>query len=152
MHRQSLSSPNSKLHSPHGGLLTNPNNNNIDLTTDTSQLAAGNDVDELRKSLKPQKSSEKLIHIIPMLVIFCFLILYLSSHDPSQKEVASFNGFKRNSKPIDIEISSEIDDFGGLLEMGKKSDVVAIRSMRNLQEIDKKQSQSSRVHRKFGDF
>lgn len=53
---------------------------------------------------------------------------------------------------IDIEISSEIDDLGGLLEMGK-SGFLAIRSMRNLQEIDKKkQSQSYRVHRKIGDF
>ncbi|KAL8107637.1 uncharacterized protein LOC141670513 [Apium graveolens] len=151
MHRQSLSSPNSKLHSPHKGLLTNPNYNNTDLTSDTSHVAAGDDIDELRKSLKPQKSMEKLIHIIPMLVIFCFLVLYLSSHDPSQKEVSSFNGFKRNLKPIGLEISSEIDEFGGLLEMGK-SDVLAIRSMRNLQEIDKKQSQSNRVHRKIGDF
>lgn len=53
---------------------------------------------------------------------------------------------------VDIEISSEIDDFGGLLEI-EKSDVLAIRSMRNLQEIDKKQSQNNvHVHRKLGDF
>ncbi|WOG85414.1 hypothetical protein DCAR_0104602 [Daucus carota subsp. sativus] len=152
MHRQSLSSPNSKLHTPHGGLLSHPSTNNIDLTANDSHLAAAADVDDLRKSQKPQKSAEKLIHIIPMLIVFCFLVLYLSSHDPSQKEVTSFNGFKRNSKPIDVEISSEIDDFGGLLET-KKSDILAIGSMRNLQEIHKKRSQNNhRVHRKFADF
>lgn len=152
MHRQSLGSPNSKLHN-HGGVVVPVKED--DLTVEeqkrkdqASTLAAGADDDEVRKSQKPQKSPEKFIHLIPMLIIFCFLILYLSSHDPSQKDLTHFNGFKRISKPI--ELSSEVDDFVGLLEI-EKSDVLAIRSLRNLQEIDK-QSQKNQRHRKIGDF
>lgn len=89
MHRQSLGSPNSKLHS--SGVLIADNDNIELLATDdlkikqqlASQLVAGDD-EQLRKSQKPHKSPEKLIHIIPMIILFCFLILYLTSHDPSQ--------------------------------------------------------------------
>lgn len=97
MHRQSLGSPNSKLHS-HGGVVVPAKED--DLTVEeqkrkdqASTLAAGADDDEVRKSQKPQKSPEKFIHLIPMLIIFCFLILYLSSHDPSQKGT-EINGHK----------------------------------------------------------
>ncbi|XP_063944439.1 uncharacterized protein LOC108206770 isoform X2 [Daucus carota subsp. sativus] len=135
MHRQSLGSPNSKLHT--NGVLIAPNDI-IELTADdlktkhqlSSQLVAGDDDEELRKSQKPQKSPEKLIHIIPMLIIFCFLILYLTSHDPSQ------------------EISSEIDDLRGVSAI-EKSGVLAVRS---LQEEEIYEMKRSRINRKLGDF
>lgn len=43
---------------------------------------------EKRKAEKLLKSAcrtDKSIHLIPLLTIFCFLILYLASYDPSQK-------------------------------------------------------------------
>ncbi|KAL1829927.1 hypothetical protein ACET3Z_008339 [Daucus carota] len=150
MHRQSLGSPNSKLHT--NGVLIAPNDI-IELATDdlktkhqlSSQLVAGDDDEELRKSQKPQKSPEKLIHIIPMLIIFCFLILYLTSHDPSQG-VNNLKGFNRNSKPV--EISSEIDDLRGVSAI-EKSGVLAVRS---LQEEEIHEMKRSRINRKLGDF
>ncbi|KAL8112698.1 uncharacterized protein LOC141666255 [Apium graveolens] len=147
MHRQSLGSPNSKLHS-------NGDNDNIELlTTDdfkikqqlASQLVAGDD-EQFRKSQKPHKSTEKLVHIIPMLIIFCFLILYLTSHDPSQKGVNNLKDFNRNSKAT--EISREIDD----MRVVSASGVLALRNSRNLQEEfhNNKQSPNNRLHRKLG--
>lgn len=96
MQRQSLGSPASKLHINGVGVAGAKNeDNNLRVVEDQkrkespSSLAAAEISDEERKSLKPQKSPSKpetvLIHLIPILTVLCFLILYLSSHDPSQK-------------------------------------------------------------------
>ncbi|KAK1375000.1 hypothetical protein POM88_031193 [Heracleum sosnowskyi] len=154
MHRQSLGSPNSKLHS--NGVLIAANDSIELLTTDdfnlkqqlASQLVTGDD-EQLRKSQKPHKSPEKLIHIIPILIVFCFLILYLTSHDPSQKGVDNLKGLNRNSKAI--EIPREIDDMGGGVSA---TGILAIRNSRNLQEesFNKKQTLETRLNRKLGHF
>ncbi|KAI3823592.1 hypothetical protein L1987_05031 [Smallanthus sonchifolius] len=132
MHRQSLGSPASKLQC-HGvlfsgaGVINDETDNNFiseDHRNDkSSSCSAG---DEERKSQKsdqqksnPVSLSSRLVHLIPILMFFCFLILYLSSHDPSNKD------------------SIEIDD-----NIGGGS--MAIRSMRNLQ-----QQLRYRLHRKF---
>ncbi|KAM7493908.1 hypothetical protein LguiB_028517 [Lonicera macranthoides] len=192
MQRQSLGSPTSKLHINGVGVAgAKKEENNLRVAEDQkrkespSSHAAGEISDEERKSQKPQKSPSKpetvLIHLIPILTVLCFLILYLSSHDPSQKDLAQFNGFNRISKLIGIMPlrlscfplffnklfcyfrfahcvlfvfisidTKEIDDFGRILEV-EKGDVLAIRSQRNLQEIDKS-SRGHRVHRKIADF
>ncbi|KAF7126265.1 hypothetical protein RHSIM_Rhsim11G0019700 [Rhododendron simsii] len=155
MQRQSLGSPNSKLHSTNGGTLMGAKEINLVTGDDqrrkdqpSSPAAADGDHD---KSQKPHKSPppkpEKFVHVIPILTVVCFLILYLSSHDPSQKDLAQFSGFKRLSKSID---STEVEDSGGFLDV-EKSDVLAIRSLRNLQEVGK-HGPKSRLHRKIGDF
>ena len=48
--------------------------------------------------------------------------------------------------------SDKIDDVGRFIEL-QKSDVLAIRSLRNLQELRRKlRSPKSRLHRKHADF
>ncbi|XVE65325.1 hypothetical protein DITRI_Ditri07aG0172000 [Diplodiscus trichospermus] len=155
MQRQSLGSPSSKVHI-HGG-------EESSVAEDQKRRVIIDD-DERKDYTKPRRLSfspsssptsplpppfkpEKLIHLIPVLTLFCFLILYLTSHSPSQSDLAHFNGFKHPSKHLD---SSEINDVGRFIE-SRKGDVLAIRSLRNLQELDK-YVPKSRPHRKIADF
>ncbi|KAI3822315.1 hypothetical protein L1987_09904 [Smallanthus sonchifolius] len=165
MHRQSLGSPAYKLHS-HGvlfagdGVIKNDIDSNLiseDLQSHrkdklASCSASGAD-DEQRKSPKPYlqrhiliSSSTRLVHLIPLLTFLCFLILYLSSHDPSRKDLAQFTGFTTISSKKTVIDSIDLDDNagGGFLEI-EKNDALAIRSMRNLQ-----QQERHRLHRKLG--
>ncbi|KAK1436301.1 hypothetical protein QVD17_02080 [Tagetes erecta] len=162
MHRQSLGSPAFKLHS-HGVLFAGDGvtKNDIDTTfiSDDLQshrkdkLASCSSAvadDEQRKSQKPYhhvlaSSSTRLIHLIPVLTFFCFLILYLSSHDPSRKDLAQFSGFTTISSKKNV--IDSIDNAGGDFLEIEQNDVLAIRSMRNLQQ---QQQQRHRLHRKFG--
>ncbi|XP_040988467.1 uncharacterized protein LOC121236039 [Juglans microcarpa x Juglans regia] len=150
MHRQSLGSPVSKLHG-HGGakddtlIVEEPKRND--------NLYDDNEDEEEYKASKPPRLSlspppprpEKFVHVIPLLTLFCFLILYLCSHNPSQSDLAQFNGFKRPAKHID-----EINDVDRFIDL-QKGDVLAIRSLRNLQELEKR-SPKYRSHRKHADF
>ncbi|XVF13666.1 hypothetical protein REPUB_Repub08aG0227600 [Reevesia pubescens] len=157
MQRQSLGSPSSKLHI-HGG-------EESSVTEDQKRRVIIDDDDD-RKETKPRRLSfspsslsstssltishpkpEKLIHLIPVLTLLCFLVLYLASHSPSQSDLAQFNRFKHRSKHLD---SSEINDVGRFIEF-RRGDVLAIRSLRNLQELDK-YVPKSRPHRKIADF
>ncbi|XWS49526.1 hypothetical protein CRYUN_Cryun12cG0010600 [Craigia yunnanensis] len=154
MQRQSLGSPSSKLHI-HGG-------EESSVSEDQKRRVIIDD-DE-RKDTKPRRLAfspsssptssltsppkhEKLIHLIPVLTLLCFLILYLTSHSPTQSDLAHFNGFKHPSKHLD---SSEVSDVGRFTEF-RRGDVLAIRSLRNLQELDKFVPKS-RPHRKIADF
>lgn len=84
MQRQSLGSPGSKHLHVQGGR---------DDVTSAVVTAADSAVsvpvnyaeDEERKSVKYLSKSENYVHLIPVLTIICFLILYLSSHSPSEK-------------------------------------------------------------------
>lgn len=161
MHRQSLGSPASKLHS-HGilfagaGVIKDDINSNFiseDLRKDKlASSSAGVADDEEHKSQKPYQqksilvsSPTKLVHLIPLLTFLCFLVLYLSSHDPSRTDLAQFSGFTAfSSKKAAID-SIDIDNVGGGFLEIEKNDVLAIRSMRNLQ-----QQEGYRLHRKFG--
>lgn len=83
MQRQSLGSPVTKLQS-HGllskedDLAEEQQKRKVSMVTDEED----NKIDKLKRS--PPKP-EKLIHLIPILTMLCFLVLYLCSHDPSQK-------------------------------------------------------------------
>ncbi|XP_030533619.1 uncharacterized protein LOC115743121 [Rhodamnia argentea] len=93
-------------------------------------------------ALSPRKR-EKLIHLIPLLTLVCFLVLYLCSHSPSQTDLAQFSGFKQPAKQI---VTADIDEIGRFSE-ARRGDALAIRSLRSLRE------QKPRVvHRKFADF
>ncbi|XP_059655103.1 uncharacterized protein LOC132302271 isoform X2 [Cornus florida] len=143
MHRQSLGSPASKLHS-HGGIEA------VEEKDEADQVCRlTNNEEDNNKSQKAHKSpsrseSYKFIHLIPILTVICFLILYLSSHNPSQNDLAQFNGLKRSSELIDI------DDVGRFLEI-KKGGVLAIRGLRKLQEISR-YGPANRRHRKISNF
>lgn len=109
MQRQSLGSPVSKLHIHGGGGGGGSSKEDLRLTelhpsSSSSSSATSptvyNDDDE-SKTTKPRRFSlsppplalssslsthsrpEKLIHLIPLLTLFCFLVLYFSSHSPS---------------------------------------------------------------------
>ncbi|XP_065877001.1 uncharacterized protein [Euphorbia lathyris] len=170
MQRQSLGSPVSKLHS-HGCGGANDDN----LISDdpkrkdlpSPSLSHFDDVDaddEYCKAMKPPHrrfssspsssfsitssppKPEKLVHFIPLLTLLCFLVLYFVSHAPSPSDLAQFNGLKRSSKHID---SSEIRDVDTLTDL-RRGDVLAIRNLRNLQEVEiRTRNRKSRPHRKI---
>ena len=90
MQRQSLGSPVSKLHS-HGGGSSKDADTPI---TDIDSKRIEDDDEELKTTklhrqslsftLSPPPKPEKFVHVIPILTLLCFLILYLCSHSPSQ--------------------------------------------------------------------
>ncbi|XP_024985844.1 uncharacterized protein LOC112521301 isoform X2 [Cynara cardunculus var. scolymus] len=109
MHRQSLGSPASKLHN-HGvlfsiagaGVIKDDINNCFtleDQRKDKIASCSAGTADDEHKSQKPYQqkstlvSSSRLVHLIPLLTFLCFLVLYLSSHDPSRRDLAPFSGF-----------------------------------------------------------
>ncbi|CAK9173429.1 unnamed protein product [Ilex paraguariensis] len=143
MHRQSLGSPTSKLHI-HGAKEVKFTAEEAERKDHASSALIDSNDDEddhkLQKNSHKSPEAERYIHLIPILTVLCFVILYLSSHDPSQRDLAQFNGFKRLSEPIDSR----------LLEV-QSSHVLAIRSLRNLLEINT-QAPKNRLHRKIGDF
>lgn len=109
MQRQSLGSPVSKLHIHGGGGAGGSSKEDLRLTelhpSSSSSTSATSptvyDDDDESKTTKPRRFSlsppplalssslsthsrpEKLIHLIPLLTLFCFLVLYFSSHSPS---------------------------------------------------------------------
>ncbi|GLT99702.1 hypothetical protein SLE2022_171250 [Rubroshorea leprosula] len=153
MQRQSLGSPVSKLHS-HGG------DDTIVAEDPRRRVAEDDDDDGEHKATKPCRLSfspsssplspsasrpRKFIHLIPILTLLCFLILYLSSHAPSQLDLAQFqHSFKQ------LDSTDEINDAGGFVEL-RKGDILAIRSLRNLRVLEK-QTPKSRPHRKIVDL
>ncbi|KAL9406106.1 hypothetical protein Peur_003078 [Populus x canadensis] len=160
MQRQSLGSPVTKLH-PHGEADTLLSNDTKpvfkELPPSTSLAPDADDLDH--KSTKPRRffssssvlssappKPEQLIHLIPFLTLFCFLVLFLVSHTPSQSDLAQFNGLSNH-----IEAASE--SIGGLSEV-RRGDVLATRSFGNLQEIaaDELTSLKYRFHRKLAHF
>ncbi|GAU41471.1 hypothetical protein TSUD_237210 [Trifolium subterraneum] len=126
MHRQSLGSPSSKLHL-HGIIDTG----NTIITDEPPKPH--------RLSLSSPSTPHKFIHLIPILTLFCFFILYFFSHTPSPSDLDHFTGFKRHH------LAAEINDEIGIHYVdAKRSDVLAIRS---LQQIPK-----THLHRKLADF
>ncbi|XVE57394.1 hypothetical protein DITRI_Ditri04bG0087600 [Diplodiscus trichospermus] len=155
MQRQSFGSPSSKL-LIHGG-------EESSVSEDQKCRVIIDDEDD-RKDSKPRRLSfspsslptssltshprpEKLIHLIPVLTLLCFLVLYLTSHIPSQSDLAHFNGFKYSWKHLD---SREINDVSRFIQI-RRGDVLAIQSLRNLQELDK-YAPKFQPHRKLADF
>ncbi|KAM7525456.1 hypothetical protein LguiA_015358 [Lonicera macranthoides] len=132
MHRQSLGSPASKLHS-HGAKEDNLLNlQDLKRKVQVSSLLINAEDEEESKSEKLHNSPwrpERFIHFIPILTLLCFLILYISSHNPSQQE---------------------LNEIGRFLEI-EKGNVMEIRSLRNLKESNTI-SPRYRPHRKIGDF
>ena len=90
MQRQSLGSPVSKLHSHGGGSskdadtpITDIDSNRIE-DDDEEHKTTKLHRQSLSFTLSPPPNPEKFVHVIPILTLLCFLILYLCSHSPSQ--------------------------------------------------------------------
>ncbi|XP_010509613.1 PREDICTED: uncharacterized protein LOC104786007 [Camelina sativa] len=171
MQRLSLESSASKLHHhSYGGRKDDAYDIDdlkpVSSSTPSSSSSAAADYDdhELKKELKPRRLSslqspfavttnqkrEKLVHFIPILTLLCFIILYLTSHPPSQSDLAQFNGFMRTSKHLE---ESGDDEISGYV----RGDTLAIRtSVRNLQETESFPTKSlprrRTSHRKTADF
>ncbi|KAI3977311.1 hypothetical protein MKX01_000224 [Papaver californicum] len=171
MQRQSLggsSSPSSKLHLCEENDEEEKRKSQRLVVTDSDIDEDEDDEDEIKVVVRKKKISEKSvnhhhhrssftqteksIHLIPLLTIFCILILYLVSYDPSQKDLVNIDGFKKTtSKQSD---SEEID----ISDFKRGGDVLAIRSHRSLHEIHHKDhstnnNNKSLFHRKMiGDF
>ncbi|RZC75243.1 hypothetical protein C5167_050719 [Papaver somniferum] len=176
MQRQSLggsSSPSSKLHLCEENDEEDKRKSQRLVVTDSDIDEEDENEDEIRVVVKKKKileksvshhhhrsssftQTEKSIHLIPILTIFCILILYLVSYDPSQKDLANIDGFRKTtSKQLD----SEEIDLSDLRRGG--GDVLEIRSHRSLHEIhhhhkdhhSTNNKNRSRLHRKMiGDF
>ncbi|KAJ8773972.1 hypothetical protein K2173_009403 [Erythroxylum novogranatense] len=139
MQRQSLGSPVPKFHDV----------TDDDKTAKPRRSLTPSSLPSPPLPLPPSSAKpEKLIHLIPFLIFFCFLVLYLASHTPPQSDLAQFNGFKLSSKLIDTS-TSEVKRLSEL----RRGNVLAIRSFRNLQEAaDKRASLRLRPHRKVAGF
>ncbi|KAG8382514.1 hypothetical protein BUALT_Bualt05G0085200 [Buddleja alternifolia] len=168
MQRQSLGSPSSKLVKNEQHLITTSETHNQLPSSSSISTINGDDqckhkADEFKKKLHrvlkttmPMPMPETYIHLIPMLTLLCFLILYLSSHHPSQNDMAQFNGFKTFSNPTDSEDSiSELETIAEI----KKSDILAaIRSLKNLNDHEEEVEEEAdtpkhrRLHRKIPQF
>ncbi|XP_051212791.1 uncharacterized protein [Lolium perenne] len=66
------------------------------LSTPEMPLFAREEEEEADLEAKPEKappsSSERYIHLIPVLTLLCFVVLFLCSHAPSPADMASFGG------------------------------------------------------------
>ncbi|KAL2901239.1 Pyrrolidone-carboxylate peptidase [Bienertia sinuspersici] len=149
MQRQSLGSPNRGIVSKDDAAVSkseDPKRRNS-----SPSLFIGDDETKPERPLRCHSQPEKLIHLIPILILLCFFILYLSSHDPSAKDLAQFNGLKHPEKIID---ATDIDDIGGNVDNELKGNgIFVIRSLRNLQEeIQGDANKRYHSHRKLGDF
>ncbi|XP_057978389.1 uncharacterized protein LOC131164881 [Malania oleifera] len=154
MQRQSLGSPGSKHHHGHGAVGLGSKDEAL-AVEDLKRFEGTSSLpdEEERKPQKhlrsPPSPPHKLVHLIPLLTFICFFVLYLCSHDPSRSDLANFNGFKRSAMDLDS-TETRIGEFGRFVELDK-GDVVAIRSLRKLQQIGG-EPPIFRLHRKLGDF
>ncbi|PIN05846.1 hypothetical protein CDL12_08637 [Handroanthus impetiginosus] len=161
MHRQSLGSPSSKLVIKDENLISENQKQFHSQSSSSTSTVTGflykeeckEEAEELKKlmRLRPKTTmSQSYIHLIPMLTLLCFLILYLSSHDPSQNDLAQFNGLKTFSNPADS--GDNISEMQRISEINK-GDILAIRSLKNLkQETAGGTAKRRRLHRKIAHF
>ncbi|CAN7103923.1 unnamed protein product [Brassica rapa subsp. narinosa] len=162
MQRLSIDSSASKLHS-YGGRKDDTYDHDdlkrkepISSPPPSSSSSAADYDDDEFKDFKPRRLSlqssthqngEKLVHFIPVLTLICFIILYLSSHAPSQSDLAQFNGFMRRSKHL------ESNEDGEISRLMINADALAIRSsIRNLKETSDSLPRRRTSHRKIADF
>ncbi|CAF1867349.1 unnamed protein product [Brassica rapa] len=125
---------------------------------------------KLRRLSSPHQKRENLVHFIPVLTLICFVILYLSSHAPSQSDLAQFNGFMRSSKRLGIQCrlfdslefrflidccfprleSDEDGEISGLM-IGTDASAAIRSSIRKLRETESLPRRRT-SHRKTADF
>ncbi|XP_028802923.1 uncharacterized protein LOC114758073 [Neltuma alba] len=144
MHRQSLSSPSLKLYS-HGGAKEETENVEEPKLRDSVSSSSiydedGDNAGKSRRASSPPSRTDKFIHLLPILIFCCFLVLYLCSHTPSASDMESFRRFKLSSERSDLAV--DMNDIRQIPADG--ADILPIRTLKNLQE--------TRPHRKFADF
>ncbi|XP_074275390.1 uncharacterized protein LOC141599274 [Silene latifolia] len=166
MQRQSLGSPTRErlVLSPNDTVLTPDDLKRRDSSPPpfltSSSIADADDEIKPEKPHRSYSSPEKFIHLVPLFIFLCFLILYLFSHDPSPQDLAQFHGFNFKQVEEIIEMN-DIDEIGRIEKNHKqlkRSRAFVVRSLRNLEEeeeedeIIERDEAKVRSHRKLGDF
>ncbi|OIV92987.1 hypothetical protein TanjilG_20649 [Lupinus angustifolius] len=128
MHRQSLGSPSPKLHN-HGVI-------------NEEEEQEQEKVEELPKTQRLSSPPHNFLHLIPILTLLCFFLLYLFSHPLSPSELDQFTRFNHHHN--NLETTKEIRVIDKHYVDGKRGDVLVLGTLRNLQHI--------RLHRKLADF
>ncbi|KAG0460607.1 hypothetical protein HPP92_020904 [Vanilla planifolia] len=96
MQRQSLGSPSSKSQI-HGIISSEEKENRKSGFPPVGHFAEVNTAEILKaeKPIRQYSRTDRSIHLVPFLILFCFLILFLCSHEPSSEDLAGFEGFSR---------------------------------------------------------
>ncbi|PKU77469.1 hypothetical protein MA16_Dca019090 [Dendrobium catenatum] len=97
MQRQSLGSPSSKLEIHGGSRVVNKEEKRKSGFSPAADSTASTSAEDIKteKPIRPNMKSERSIHLVPILILLCFTILYLFSHEPSTEELSSFGVFSR---------------------------------------------------------
>ncbi|XP_072987237.1 uncharacterized protein [Typha latifolia] len=100
MQRQSIGSPSSKpqINSGGGG----------------GGAAEEKEIKEEKPTGSSSRRTERSIHLIPLLTLLCFLLLYLFSHEPSPDDLASFGGSARTFDSQVVSVSGIGRHEGGI--------------------------------------
>lgn len=104
--------------------------------------------EEPKPQLPRPPSPEMTVHLIPVLTLFCFLVLFLISHDPSAKDLGEFGGstallHNRDTDAIataglrSLAVGAESTMSGGVTEAA-----AAARGHRRLKELEKEKLRS----------
>ncbi|CAA0838088.1 Unknown protein [Striga hermonthica] len=143
MHRQSLGSPSSKLAKAAEQLSCEAQKQFPSQSPSSSAEARDEDAKKMIKIRAPNfdNKPQPYIHLIPMLTLVCFLVLYLASHDPSQNDLAEFDFPGTLSDSTELRVVKEVE----------KGDTVAIRRLKNL-ETEAGTARHRLRHRKIAHF
>ncbi|XP_020703166.1 uncharacterized protein LOC110114581 [Dendrobium catenatum] len=88
MQRQSLGSPSSKLEIHGGSRVVNKEEKRKSGFSPAADSTASTSAEDIKteKPIRPNMKSERSIHLVPILILLCFTILYLFSHEPSTED------------------------------------------------------------------
>ncbi|KAI5010817.1 hypothetical protein ZWY2020_012954 [Hordeum vulgare] len=54
---------------------------------------------EKAPAVRPSPATERSVHLVPLIVVLCFAVLFLFSHAPSPSDMSSFGGKAGSRKP-----------------------------------------------------
>ncbi|XBJ04305.1 hypothetical protein VPH35_023259 [Triticum aestivum] len=54
---------------------------------------------EKAPAVRPSAATERSVHLVPLIVVLCFVVLFLCSHVPSPSDMSSFRGKAGGRKP-----------------------------------------------------
>ncbi|KAK8945305.1 hypothetical protein KSP40_PGU006957 [Platanthera guangdongensis] len=138
MHRQSLGSPGSKVQIHDGGrgpVKEEKRKSALSPAAESSACTSEIDIKMEKPLRRPNPKSDTSIHLVPILILLCFTILYLCSHEPSSQDLTIFAGFSSLISHKDlIAAASTTEKAGGL----------GIRSHRALKEAGRNRHRKMR--------
>ncbi|VAH36259.1 uncharacterized protein LOC125534010 [Triticum urartu] len=54
---------------------------------------------EKAPAVRPYAATERSVHLVPLIVLLCFVVLFICSHVPSPSDMSSFGGKAGGRKP-----------------------------------------------------